>query len=229
MTGFPSTLVLAVRVVVLLGFREVVGLKKNSILDSPSCMSARIGIAINQFRHQKCNPRNSSDYPLYPSTPLCLSVLLSCRPINRPVVALCSHLYLCTLPVATICLRRCQDVPGPPPPPSSLLLSLPTRLQTPMRSIEACDRRRAELINLVSGLNKICNVFTLRQKASIDKPAEGSRGRGTRQRDEENSKQKLEAKPFCGLTTHTHTERNSSKYFRYLPHREVGKKLENMC
>lgn len=126
MMGFPSTLVLAVLVVVLfllLGFREVVGLKKNSILDSPSCMSARIGIAINQFRHQKCNPRNSSEYPLYPS----LSVLLSCRPINRPVVALCSHLYLCTLPVATICLRRCQDVPGPTTllPPPSCSRSLP--------------------------------------------------------------------------------------------------------
>lgn len=72
------------------------------------------------------------------------------------------------------------------------------RLQTPMRSIEACDRRRAELINLVSELNKICNVFTLRQKASIDKPDEG-------RCDAANSKQKLEAKPFCGLTTHTHT------------------------
>lgn len=58
--------------------------------------------------------------------------------------------------------------------------------------------------------------------------------RGRRGTDGENSKQKLEAKPFCGLTTHTHTQRNSnsntlSKYFRYLPHREVGKKLENMC
>lgn len=142
-----------------------------------------------------------------PFTTLCLSVLLSCRPINRPVVALCSHLYLCTLPVATICLRRCQDVPGPPTP--SLLLSLPTRLQTPMRSIEACDRRRAELINLVSGLNKICNVFTLRQKASIDKPAEGSRRRRTGHR---RGKQQTKIRSQTLLRpnhTHSHTERET--------------------
>lgn len=97
--GFSSTLVLAVLVVVaflLLGFREVVGLKKNSILDSPSCMSARIGIAINQFRHQKCNLRNSSDYP---SPSLTLSVCLA-RSLPDPstapsllfvVTCICAH------------------------------------------------------------------------------------------------------------------------------------------
>lgn len=82
-----------------LGFAVLCQGRKNSILGSHLAgMSGNIAIAINQFRHQKCNPRNSKARTL------------------RFVVPM----YLCTLPVATICLRRCQDVkatsnlaPGP--------------------------------------------------------------------------------------------------------------------